>query len=113
MALLLVPAWDFDIDGWLHGRMAILRGVESGFSIVRCPKQGILTVTDDHGRVIAERDTSSSAQAGSPAFASLVATVPVRHDATIYARLGDWFGWLNIALLVGLIAAGRFRRGPR
>jgi apolipoprotein N-acyltransferase len=34
-ALLLVPAWDFELDGWLHGRMAILRGVESGFSIAR------------------------------------------------------------------------------
>ena len=52
-SLLLVPAWDFDVDGWLHGRMAILRGVESGFSIVRAPKQGILTVTDDRGRVLA------------------------------------------------------------
>ena len=39
-AVLLVLAWDFSDDGWLHGRMAILRGVESGFSIARAPKQG-------------------------------------------------------------------------
>lgn len=98
-ALLLVPAWDFDLDGWLHGRMAILRGVESGFSIARAPKQGILTVTDDRGRVLAERVTKSAP------FASLLANVPVRHDDTIYARYGDWFAWGNIAGLLALIAS--------
>jgi apolipoprotein N-acyltransferase len=30
-----VPAWDLEIDAWLHGRMAILRGVESGFARAR------------------------------------------------------------------------------
>lgn len=35
VGLLLVPAWDFTLDGWLHGRMAVMRGVESGFTIVR------------------------------------------------------------------------------
>jgi apolipoprotein N-acyltransferase len=38
IGLLLVPAWDFVDDGWLHGRMAILRGVEGGFSIARSAK---------------------------------------------------------------------------
>jgi apolipoprotein N-acyltransferase len=98
--LLLVPAWDFNLDGWLHGRMAILRGVESGFSIARAPKQGILTITDDRGRVLAERETNSAP------FASLVAAVPVRHDDTLYARWGNWFAWVNIAGLVLLIVSG-------
>jgi apolipoprotein N-acyltransferase len=96
--LLLVPAWDFVADGWLHGRMAILRGVESGFSIARSVKQGILTVTDDRGRVLAERNTASAP------FATLVAAVPVRHNATIYDRFGDWFAWLNLVLLAGPFA---------
>jgi len=97
VGLMLVPAWDFGSDGWLHGRMAILRGIESGFSIARAPKQGVLTVTDDRGRVLAELNTAAAP------FASLVARVPVRHAETLYARLGDWFGWLNVALLVALI----------
>lgn len=105
-ALLLVPAWDFSLDGWLHGRMAILRGVESGFSIVRAPKQGILTVTDDRGRVLAERETKSAP------FVSLLATVPVHHDGTIYARFGDWFALVNIAALLALIAS-RFMQRSR
>ena len=49
VGLLLVPAWDFTLDGWLHGRMAVMRGVESGFTIARAAKQGLLTVSDDRG----------------------------------------------------------------
>jgi len=47
--------------------------------------------------VIAERDTAFAP------FATVVATVPVRHDATIYSRFGDWFAWLNLALLAVLV----------
>jgi apolipoprotein N-acyltransferase len=97
--LLLVPAWDFVADGWLHGRMAILRGVESGFSIARAPKQGVLTATDDRGRVLAEQVT------GLQPFATLIAVVPVWNERTIYARFGDWFAWLNVGLLVFLIGS--------
>jgi apolipoprotein N-acyltransferase len=104
VGLLLVPAWDFTEDGWLHGRMAILRGVEDGYSIARSPKQGILTVTDDRGRVIAEQVTNSAR------FATLVASVPVRHDATLYARLGDWFAWVCVAGFVFSLFTA-FRRG--
>jgi apolipoprotein N-acyltransferase len=97
VGLLLVPAWDFVQDGWLHGRMAVLRGVESGFSIARSAKLGILTATDDRGRILAERDTL-----GIP-FATVIVTLPVRHDATIYSRFGDWFAWLDIVVLLILM----------
>jgi apolipoprotein N-acyltransferase len=105
IGLLLVPAWDFNADGWLHGRMAILRGVESGFSIARSAKQGILTVSDDRGRVLAQKQTSAATP-----FVTLLAEVPVRHAATFYARTGDWFGVLNLALFAGLTALALVRR---
>ena len=38
--LLLVPAWDFDLDRWLHARMAVLRGVENGFAVARAGATG-------------------------------------------------------------------------
>ncbi len=98
VGLLLVPAWDFVVDGWLHGRMAVLRGVESGFSIARSAKLGILTATDDRGRILAERNTLTAP------FAIVVAAVPVRHDATVYSRFGDWFAWLDIVILFILLA---------
>jgi apolipoprotein N-acyltransferase len=96
-ALLLVPAWDFSADGWLHGRMAILRGVEGGFSIARAPKQGILSLTDDRGRVLLEQNTSSAP------FVTLLGNIPVRHDRTLYSRFGDWFAWLCIVLLFWIL----------
>jgi apolipoprotein N-acyltransferase len=102
-ALLIVPAWDFVADGWLHGRMAILRGVESGFTIVRSPKQGVLTVSDDTGRVLAQRKT------GAEPFTSLIAAAPVHHSDTIYARFGDWFAWLNVAAALCLLVSGALR----
>jgi apolipoprotein N-acyltransferase len=104
VGLLLVPAWDFVDDGWLHGRMAILRGVESGFSIARSAKLGILTATDDRGRILAERKTIG------PVFASVVVNVPVRHDTTLYSRFGNWFAWLCIALLVATLFSITRRR---
>jgi apolipoprotein N-acyltransferase len=94
IGLLIVPAWDFVDDGWLHGRMAILRGVESGFSIARSAKLGILTATDDRGRILAQRNTIG------PVFASVIVNIPVHHDATIYSRFGNWFAWLCIAVLL-------------
>jgi len=102
-ALLIVPAWDFVADGWLHGRMAILRGVESGFTVVRSPKQGVLTVSDDTGRVRAQRTT------GAEPFTSLIAATPVHHSDTIYARFGDWFAWLNVAAALCLLVNGVLR----
>ena len=94
--LLLVPAWDFVDDGWLHDRMAVMRGVESGFTIARAAKQGLLTVTDSRGRVLAQQSS------GAAPFATLLADAPVYHEGTPYARFGDWFAWLTIAALVSL-----------
>ena len=101
VGLLLVSANDFVEDGWLHGRMAVLRGVESGFTIVRSAKLGILTATDDRGRVLAERNTIIMA----PPFATAIVAVPVHHDATIYSRFGNWFAWLCVILLIALVVS--------
>jgi apolipoprotein N-acyltransferase len=94
--LLLVPAWDFDADGWLHGRMAVMRGVESGFAIARAARRGTLTLSDDRGRVVAEAsDEKGDAQ--------LVGDLPLYQSRTLYTRWGDWFAWLNLALLTAVL----------
>lgn len=97
VALLLVPAWDFEVDRWLHDRMTVVRGIESGFSIARSAKQGILSVSDNRGRILAERTTDQLP------FSSLVASVPVAHANTLYARFGDWFAWLVLLALAALL----------
>ena len=108
VGLLLVPAFDFDVDRWLHGRMAVMRGVESGFSIARAARHGLLTITDNRGRVLAERPTSKAG------FVVVTADVPVAHENTVYDQFGDWFAWLSVALLIASVVSALFRRAaPR
>ena len=99
VGLMLVPAWDFVVDRSWHGHMAIMRGVENGYSVARAARGGLLTVSDDRGRIVAE------ARSNAGPFSTLIARVPVQHEKTIYSRLGDWFGWVAIVLLV--VAVGR------
>jgi apolipoprotein N-acyltransferase len=104
VGLMIVPGEDFTLDGWSHGSIAIMRGVEGGFSIARSAKTSVLYATDDRGRVLARQSTMFLP------FATVVTSVPVHHDVTLYSRWGDWFAWLNIALLAGLIGAAIARR---
>jgi apolipoprotein N-acyltransferase len=92
--LMLVPAWDFVVDRSWHGHIAVMRGVEDGFSIARAAKNGFLTVSDDRGRIVGEGSSSSAP------FATLLVDVPAAHAWTVYQLLGDWFAWVAIALLL-------------
>jgi apolipoprotein N-acyltransferase len=92
--LMLVPGWDFFLDWIQHGHMAIMRGVESGFSIVRSAKGGSLFVSDDRGRILAELKSDAVP------FSALLASVPAAHDATLFLWLGDWFAWVALAILI-------------
>jgi apolipoprotein N-acyltransferase len=93
VGLMLVPAWDFNVDRTWHGHMAVMRGVEDGFSIVRAAKNGYLTVSDSRGRILAE------ARSDSAPFATLLTKVPAAHQSTVYLVFGDWFAWLAIVVL--------------
>jgi apolipoprotein N-acyltransferase len=97
--LMLVPAWDFEVDDWLHGRMAVMRGVESGFAIARSAKQGFMTISDNRGRILFE---SRSDATGS---GYVFGTIKLSSTQTFYARTGDWFAWLNLAALAALLFA--------
>ena len=101
VGLVLVPAWDqgTDVDAAWHGHLSLMRGVENGFTMVRDAKVGLLTASDDRGRILAEEPTHSDGT-----VVTLLAAVPVRHDSTLYQKWGDWFAWVNLAGLAGLIA---------
>lgn len=92
--LMLVPAWDFNLDWIRHGHMAVMRGIESGFSVVRSAKGDSLSVSDDRGRILGEIRSNAAP------FASLLAAVPVRHERTLFVLWGDWFAWVAVALLL-------------
>jgi apolipoprotein N-acyltransferase len=106
--LVLVPGWDFrgpwGSDGWAHGRLAVLRGVEGGYTVARSPRVGQLVVSDRFGRPIAEASTQADVTVVTAA-APLASGPP-----TLYARIGDVFGWSCLAAFVAMAVAARRRR---
>lgn len=107
--LMFVPAWDFTLDGRMHARMAVMRGIENGFAMARAAAMGRLTVSDAFGRIIAETTTSNRG----PAL--LIAEVGLTSTRTIYSRIGDVFAWLAVAgasaLLVWMLVRAPCRSG--
>ena len=92
---------------WLHSRMAMLRGVENGYAIARSARNGVLTVSDAYGRV------SYEAPSG-PQTAYNVTIPRTGPGPTLYARIGDAFGWSMLvlaALLIGWMILRRRRVG--
>jgi apolipoprotein N-acyltransferase len=99
--VMAVPAWDFVRDARMHSRMAVMRGVENGFTIARAAQEGLVTFSDAYGRILGEQSSAADPM--------MVQSVPIGPGATLYTRYGDWFGWANVmalgALLLGLIPA--------
>jgi apolipoprotein N-acyltransferase len=105
VAVMLVPAWDFQLDRWLGARMTAVRGVENGYTVVRSSRDGLLTATDAYGRLLAE--TPSAPLPGT----DLVVTVQVPpRVATLYTHVGEILGWLCVVGAAALLWAGRGRR---
>ena len=105
--LMIVPANDFGRDGWIHARMAVMRGVENGFALLRSAFNGLETISDAQGRVLASAPTTRSG------VVIVQADVPLGSGATLYTRIGDIFPWL-CAVLSLLVAARMFlRAAPR
>jgi apolipoprotein N-acyltransferase len=97
ISILFVPAWDFVKDDWLHSRMAVLRGVENGFSEVRGARLGKLTISDCFGRVTSEAASSDRKES------VLSGEVSLLRQPTIYSKFGDWFGIAGLIAAVSLI----------
>lgn len=105
--LMMVPASDFMKDDWIHARMAIMRGVENGFAMVRSAFNGLETISDAQGRVIA------SARIDHAGLIVTAATVEPGSGTTLYVIIGDAFAWLCLVLSASLAFAGfRTRRAP-
>jgi len=78
--------------------MAVLRAVENGFALARSARNGLLTLSDNRGRIQTETTTMPSH------FVSITGKVNVSREETFYTRAGDWFAWLCVAVFVSLLA---------
>ena len=91
----------------MAARMTTLRGVEGGYSVVRTARQGLLSVSDQYGRMLAEAVSG-------PQTTTMVASIPTLRlsGPTLYVRIGDLFGWLCVAVtLVAFLLLKTLRRG--
>lgn len=119
-AAFLVPAWDFDDDAWFHARLATLRGVELGLPVGRTARQGLLTVSDARGRVVAEATSSGmTADGAAPSEAAdfvegvwvVAARLPAAEaEPTLYRTIGELPGWALLAASLAATAWGVLRR---
>jgi apolipoprotein N-acyltransferase len=105
-SLVLAPAWDAGADAWLHSRMAVLRGVESGFWLARSAREGLLLLSDPYGRVAAQQRSRAD-------MSRLIALIPPQKTTrTIYVQIGDAFGWacLGLGLALAIVSFVLARR---
>jgi apolipoprotein N-acyltransferase len=86
-------AWFGDSqEPWIHLALARLRAVEHRRFLVRSTNSGVSAVVDPTGRVVASTRLL--------ARETLRATVHLLEGRTVYARFGDWPGWLAAAVVV-------------
>jgi len=97
--IVLVPASDGPQSGPIPTRLAQVRGIENGLSVVRQARPGLSAATDARGRPLAAVDYNETRTT------VMVAQVPRHGEPTTYSRVGDLFPWLclvALALFVGL-----------
>ena len=70
------------------------RAVENGFTHIRPTYDGITYAMDPYGRILATMDRGI----GEPGI--MYVDVPTQGVRTLYARFGDWLGWLSVGLVV-------------
>ncbi|MDR3528127.1 MAG: nitrilase-related carbon-nitrogen hydrolase [Rhizomicrobium sp.] len=102
--LYAVPAWDFGADAVWHARLAMMRGVENGFAVARAANEGLLSVSDAYGRVLAVKKTAGG---GMVTLRGAVARGPGR---TLYADIGDGLAYLSLALSLLLLGVAAFAK---
>jgi len=86
--IVLAPASDWTGSELIHQRMAVVRGVEFGFSLARAARGGILSASCSRGKEIAARAPIHTEDT------TLTADIPLGTGSTLYSRTGDWFGHL-------------------
>jgi len=103
VGLMAIPAWDFGRDGWMGARMTAMRAVENGYAIARSARDGLVGGYDSAGRVLAEQRSADGM-----AVAHL--TLPAEARPTVYAVVGDAFGWACVVAMALLAACAGFAR---
>jgi apolipoprotein N-acyltransferase len=90
--LILGPSNDWEAIKNTHARMARLRAIENGISLLRPANGGVSIAVDPYGRILSQVDNYTSR--GAP----LIAPIPTDPVPTVYSVMGDYFNWLCLIL---------------
>ena len=87
------------------------RAIENGFTHIRPTYDGITYAMDPYGRLLGQMNR------GTGVAGIMYVDVPTKGVRTLYARYGDWLGWLSCGLVVlfaiAAIFTGRRLRAAR
>ncbi len=102
--IMLLPGMDTPDMAYVHTmRMARLRAIENGYSLVRIDYDGVSAAFDPFGRVLGMLNT------GPGKAYTMIVEVPTKGVATLYGRIGDLFAWLCVLATLALCATGLLR----
>jgi apolipoprotein N-acyltransferase len=102
--LLLGPSNDWDAIKNTHARMARLRSIETGVSLLRPANGGISIASDPYGRILSQID--NTIYPGAP----LTVAIPLTPVSTLYSMLGNYFGWVCVILFLACLILGVIRK---
>jgi hypothetical protein len=97
--LLIAPSLDWSTAKNSHARIASVRAVENGVSLLRPSGDGLSQAIDHQGRVLAAVDSFATEK---PVF---LTSLPAHGVGTVYSVVGDSFAYLSMLGLV--LLAGR------
>lgn len=98
-------AWFGDSqEPWLHLALAQLRAVEQRRYLVRATNSGVSAIVDPAGRIVA--------RTGLLTGENLRGIVHPLEGETVYARLGDWPGWLSLVVVALTLVFRPLSRRP-
>jgi apolipoprotein N-acyltransferase len=106
--ILLDPSNDWRAIDPLHTQMACMRAVELGCSVIRQTSGGLSEAVDYQGRTLASMDHFTTP----PTERVMVAQVPIAGVPTVYARFGDVFSWMCLAILLAFVGLRIGYRSP-
>ena len=105
--LLVIPASDWRAIDPVHTRMALVRGVENGCSVIRATHKGLSAAADYQGRILATTDFFRTTPSG------MVTQVPSRGVRTPYAKLPNLMPSLCIGVLASAVVGRMLARTHR
>jgi len=102
--IVISPAGDWRAIDPRHTEMASFRAIEEGFNLARQTNQGLSAAYDYEGHQLAHMDQYQAQEL------SMVAQLPTRGVRTFYSLFGNWFAWLCLVVLIGLVWAAWIRQ---